>query len=608
MKSRREQYDDDFDLAADLQAHDDLVARRGLDIWIGAEPTFTRRESTDPWWLTAAEGGDKLERAHALASALTVHVPHARLTRVIGRQYPGEAQPRFCWGVRWPRDDNAPQPFSSPAHLASPAIASPDDLADEQGILQSHWLTVTPDPGVVEVNQAPAASALDFARQARAVWSAANTAGLSPLRYRFNGDVADSGGGGQLTFGGPSATSSPFVRYPHLLPALVRYVNNHPGLSYWFAGECVGSASQAPRADEGVRERWDELAVALPWLEAQADRGELTPELAWKTLAPLLVDAAGNSHRAEINIEKLWNPYFSDDARGDERAAAPVLTNGKSPRHGRMGVVELRAHRMPTRPTQLAAAAALWRSVIARLIVDDYRAPLIDWHDDLHDRFALPRALRHDLEMVLGDIAEHGLGLTPGLIAEIASWRDPGLRCRLGDATLELSRAVEFWPLLGDVASQERSAARLVDASTERWELLLDAAPNADIDIIVDGQRVRIHALPGIPDRPIERAIGIRRRIYQPSVGLHPGLPALDPLVIEWAHDGATQRIELWSWRAEGGGYPGMPIDGDDAATRRTERIIITPGLGTLHSAGTHTSAAPFTIDLRRRQWYSVTT
>jgi len=44
------------------------------------------------------------------------------------------------------------------------------------------------------------------------------------------------------------------------------------------------------------------------------------------------------------------------------------------------------------------------------------------------------------------------------------------------DATLTLRPALEFWPLVGDVASQERAGARIVDASTQRWELSLDGS------------------------------------------------------------------------------------------------------------------------------------
>ena len=565
----------DDDLAASLAVHDELIARRGVEVWVGAEPTFTRTDSLDPAWTSAASGDDKLARAHALACELAAQLPGAAVARVTGRQFPDEDEPRFAFGVRW-RDDGRG------AGAVCALDAAPEPQPTDTG--GDRWLTVTPDPGVVEVNMAPCAHARGFADQARRIWRAARAAGLSATRHRFNGDVADAGGGGQLSLGGPRPEHSPFVRYPHVLPALIRYLNNHPSLSYWFANDCVGSASQGPRPDEGTRERWDELGVALQWVEQLADRGALTPEQLWSTLGSLLVDASGNSHRAEANVEKLWNPH--------------IPRHGA--RHGRMGIVELRSIRMPERPAMLAALAALFRSVVARLVVSHYREPLIDWHDELHDRFALPAALSRDLRLVLGDLDEHGLGIPAQLRAELSAWRSPGITCRLGDATLSLRPALEFWPLVGDVASQERAGARIVDASTQRWEISLDG-PGPDRVCISCGGSAALPArwaeLHPLGDGV--RAVGVRRRIYQPMVGLHPGLPTSDPLIVEWTWAGRAQRIELWSWRPGGGAYTGLPRDDADAIARRQERITVTTRNGDITASARWRERRPFTIDLR---------
>ncbi|HEY0252332.1 MAG TPA: transglutaminase family protein, partial [Kofleriaceae bacterium] len=478
------------DMFAALAAHDDLVARRSIDVWIGGEPTFTRADSLEAAWTTAAEGDDKLERALGLANELAGALPGASVSRVVGRTYPDEKAPRFAFGVRW-RDDGEGEALR--VTLEVEPAPPPAELGEER------WLSVTPDPGVVEVNMAPCATTAAFYAQAEGVWEAAREVGLAPMRPRFNGDLADSGGGGQITIGGARPEISPFVRYPSLLPSLIRYLNNHPSLSYWFANECVGAASQGPRPDEGTRERYDELEITLRFLEALADRGELAPEQLWHALGPLLVDGAGNSHRAEINVEKLWNPH--------------VAIHG--PRHGKMGVVELRAIRMPERPSMFAALAALLRSIVARLVVDDYREPLIDWHDDLHDRFALPAALQRDLRFVLGDLDAHGLGLAAQIRGELETWRSAGITCRLGDAVLSLRPALEFWPLVGDVASQELSTSRVVDASTQRWELAFEGP---------GPERIAIAGKWATP-RPLAdgvRILGVRRRIFQPSPGFHP--------------------------------------------------------------------------------------
>jgi uncharacterized protein (DUF2126 family) len=557
------------DLAASFALHDDLLARRGVDVWVGAEPTFTRTDSSDAAWSVAAEGDDKLARAHDLATHLATQLPGAAVARVLGRQFPDEHKPRFAFGVRWRDGVHTP----TAVHACVDADPQPPPTA----LGGDHWLTVTPDPGVVEVNMAPAASASAFADQAVRVWRAAGAAGLSAVRHRYNGDVTDSGGGGQLSLGGATPAASPFVRYPHVLPAFIRYLNNHPALSFWFANECVGSASQGPRPDEGTPERWEELAVTLDWLERLADRGELPPEHLWQALGPLLVDSSGNAHRAELNVEKLWNPHIPPHGT----------------RHGRMGIVELRAVRMPERPTMLGALAVLFRSIVARLVVAHYRAPLVDWHDELHDRFALPAALSRDLRIVLGDLDEHGLGVPAELRRELDAWRPPGITCRLADATLTLRPALEFWPLVGDVASQERAPARIVDASTQRWELALEG-PGPD-RIAVAGK----WAHPRLIGDGV-RAVGIRRRVYQPTPGLHPGLPSTDPLVIEWSWANRTQRIELWAWKPTGGPYPALPRDDSDALARRTERIKVTTSDGETATATGHwTDSKPFTIDVR---------
>jgi uncharacterized protein (DUF2126 family) len=495
-------------IGEEIAAHDAALRARGLEIWIGAEPTFTRRDAQEPAWLWQAQGGDKETRAIALRDAL------ARLTGGVacaaaGRQYPEEPAPRFAHGLRLP----------------------------------TGLLTVTPDPGVVEVNMAPAPDAAGFLAQLRAVYAAAAEAGLSPFRWRWNGQVADSGGGGQVTLGGPSAEASPFFRAPSMLPGMLRYLNRHPSLSYWFATECVGGASQGPRPDEGARERFDELAIAL----ARLDASPPGPERLWAALAPLLVDGAGNSHRAELNVEKLWNP-------------CPFLEG-----RGKLGLVELRALRMAETPERLAAIGCLFRAVAARAI--EYREPLADWGAALHDRFALPLFLEEDLREVLADLEAAGLGLGPDLAALVLSGAEPIARVPLGRAALTITPALEFWPLVGDVASQERAGARLVDSSSERLQLVVDGPPG---DLAALGFGVPLRA-----SGP-ERHVGaVRRRAFAPDPGFHPGLGAQDPLELVWRQGGDVRAISLHSWIPGGGAYPGLPADATEAARRRRERVVI---------------------------------
>jgi uncharacterized protein (DUF2126 family) len=130
------------------------------------------------------------------------------------------------------------------------------------------------------------------------------------------------------------------------------------------------------------------LVLALALLERQQD---IVPELLWKSLASFLCDGVGNSHRAEINIEKLWNPYL--------------------PGRGRLGLVEFRSLRMQHTAQRATAIACLFRALLAMLVTRPYTLPLIDWGRELHDRFALPFYLKTDLDCVLAELEEAGVGL-----------------------------------------------------------------------------------------------------------------------------------------------------------------------------------------------------
>jgi uncharacterized protein (DUF2126 family) len=545
----------------ELAALDEALRARGLEIWIGAEPTFTRPEAQDPCWLYEAEGGDKEDRARALLVALAPRLSgSARLCRAVGRQFPGEPRPRFAFGAQWPRASEGgaggPQPFNEgpvPAPAPDPTIA---------------WMTVTPDPAVVEVNLPPAPDLATFARYTRAVYAAAAEAGLSPVRHRWNGDITDSGGGGQITLGGPTPEASPFFAHPGLLPGLLRMCNRHPSLSYWFAPDCVGSASQGPRPDEGVRERFTELGVALDRLDGA---GGATREELWESLAPLLVDCSGNSHRAEVNVEKLWSPHLAE--------------------RGRLGLVELRALRMEPDAERMIAVGALFRALAARLAVDRYTAPLVDWGATLHDLWALPWFLRRDLEAILDEVAAYGFVLGPALRARLLAPPAPIVGGGRGE-DLTITPAREFWPLVGDVASQERRGARVVDSSTVHLEIVVrGAAPGK---LTANGREVPMFLVdPGV------YLAGLRYRAYVPRPGFHPNLAAHDPLELCFARDMRARRVTLHPWIPGGGVYSNLP-DATEAARRRAERVQIHEERSDDDEPGDAVFQGCYTIDLRR--------
>jgi len=213
----------------------------------------------------------------------------------------------------------------------------------------------------------------------------------------------------------------------------------------------------------------------------------------------------------------------------------------------------------------MTAVGALLRSVAARVAVVPYQETLVDWGPALHDRFSLPHLLAEDLRAVLADLADHGLRMPLPLAEAVLAPREPIAVVQQGAATLTLTPALEFWPLIGDVASQERSGARLVDASSARVEVLVEV-PRGEPpgDLAVAGWEVPL--LP-LPDRgPSSRYVaGIRYRTFEPHLGLHPGLPAQDPLPLVWGRGDRAVAVELHGWIPGGGAYDGLPADAEEA-------------------------------------------
>lgn len=697
----------DFDAA--VRAHDQALAQKGFDIWVGAEPTFTDRFSDHVQWISAALGDDKLVRAERLLLRLASATPGAALMRSVGRRYPGEDLPRWSLGLLACRDGSAiwngpPDPLlvtsnlpasdlaqfqagiltAAPAHgfeaepvestgedehrlllregqtpvpgagdgrlarrschlAPAPEGGLHDDLA-AQGLylfvlrrqvtaagealwlelpdlvevsrlqrvlalvaaaarsarlaalilagypppVDAHiaWTTVTPDPAVIEINSAPFPHCEGLLGFSRRLFAAAAIERLAPYRLHFNGEVGDSGGAGQITLGGPTPLGSPFFRYPNTLPGWIRYVNHHPALSYFFAHDHIGAFGQSVRIDERDPEHFDELGLALHLLAAQ-DRPE--PELIWRGLSPFLADISGNTHRADLNIEKLWNPYL--------------------PNRGQLGLLEFRGLRMADSPERLVAVAALLRAVTARLAVLPFDEELTHWGPQLHDRFALPFCLRQDLWAVFEDLEHTGVGLAPALRSVLLDdeFRVLG-RVVFDDAELTVRRALEFWPLVGDAAAQEGGTSRLVDASTARVELCLQPLPgHADKDfdgwaIATEGGELPLRCTSD-ETRPA-RLFGLRYRRFVPSIGLHPTLPAHGPITLLLWHPRRRNacRITLHEWRSDQKAYDGLPEDTMEARARRRARIVVesvSPPDPAPPPAPAH-ALTPWCLDLRR--------
>ena len=438
-------------------------------------------------------------------------------------------------------------------------------------------MTVAPDPGVLEVNLPPAASAREHAHLLDEVYAAAAHAGLHAEKYLLDGRLAGSGGGHHLTVGGPTVLESPLVRRPDLLASLLTFFQHHPSLSYLFTGLFVGPTSQAPRIDEARHDTLYELEIAL----AAAFRAVSPPPwLGDQLFRHLLVDVTGNTHRAEISIDKLF----------DRRTP-----------HGRQGVVELRAFEMPPHPRLAVAQALLPRALLAALARAPYQAPLVRWGAELHDRFLLPCWLWRDFEDVLAFLAARGVPLPAEPYRAFVELRCPVVgRLDTAGGTIEVRNALEPWHVLGEEPAGG-GTSRYVDSSVERLEVRAEG-------IVPERHRVLVNGLQ-LPMRPTgtagELVGGVRFRAWAPPHSLHAHLGVHHPLRFEVLDLWASRSLGACAyhvWHPEGRGFLTPPLTRQEAAARRAQRFTVegpSPWPVEHRTTETHPDM-PYTLDLRR--------
>ena len=440
--------------------------------------------------------------------------------------------------------------------------------------------SLAPDPGVLEVNLPPTSSFAEHVRLLEAVFDAALHAGLHAEKYLLDGRQSGSGGGNHLTLGGPTALGSPFLRDPALLASFITFVQHHPSLSYLFSGLFVGPTSQAPRLDEARHDSLYEMEIALAHAFTRPREEAAPPWLGDSLFRHLLVDVTGNTHRAEISIDKLF----------DWRTA-----------HGRQGLVELRAFEMPPHARMMAAQAQLVRALVTALAEEPYRAPLVRWGQELHDRFLLPTWLWRDFEEVLGFLTARGLPHPAEAYRAFLELRCPVAgQLQAGDVLLEVRNALEPWNVLGEEPAGG-GTSRYVDSSVERVEVRCVGLVPDRHQVLVNG-----YVLPLRPTgRAGEGAAGVRFRAWAPPHSLHPHLGVHHPLRLDL--------IDLWSrrslaacayhvWHPEGRAFVGAPLTRFEAAARRAQRFTV-EGPQTWPVVGKQVDApadTPWTLDLRR--------
>lgn len=416
-------------------------------------------------------------------------------------------------------------------------------------------MTVTPDPGVIEVNVAPTGSFAEQRAQLETLYEQARLARLSTESFDVDGTHGGTGGGNHITLGGATPADSPMLRRPDLLVSMLTYWQRHPALSYLFAGRFIGTTSQAPRVDEGRSESLYELEIAF----AEIDRltSGSTSSKPWVTdraLRHLLTDITGNTHRAEFCIDKLYSP---DSARG------------------RLGLLELRGFEMPPHHQMAMVQSLLVRSLVAWFWDEPLRAPLIRHGANLHGRYLLPHFLIHDIADVAADLRAHGVAFDNSWLDPFTEFRFPRIGTAVFDGVeIELRGAIEPWNVLGE-ESTAGGTARYVDSSVERVQIRLIGADRHRYVVTCNGHPIPMLAT----DNADVQVGGVRYRAWQPPSALHPTITVDGPLRFELVDTAtSTSRGGCTYHVAHPGGrsYETPPVNAVEAESRRERRFEAT--------------------------------
>jgi len=409
--------------------------------------------------------------------------------------------------------------------------------------------SITPDPGVIEVNVHPAMSWAEHVARTEQLYEEARLCGLTSEKFMQDGRHVGTGGGNHVVMGATSAEDSPFLRRPDLLKSLLGFWHNHPSLSFMFAGLFIGPTSQHPRIDEARDDATAELEIAFSQISPFK---QTPPWLTDRIFRNILVDMSGNTHRTEFCIDKMYDP------------------NGGS---GRRGLVEFRAFEMPPHAQMSAAQMLLMRAAVAAFWQHPYERKLIRWGTRLHDDFMLPHYTAQDFHEALDELSQFGVKIEPEWFAPHLEFRFPQIgEIDVRGMNVELRHALEPWHVLGEDAAPG-GTVRYVDSSAERLQARVRNWVDERYILACNGV-----ALPmSRTDRVGEYVAGVRFKAWRPPNALHPTIPAQTPLVFDV--------YDRWNGRSLGGmthhvshpggrSYDDFPVNANSAEARRRSRFF----------------------------------
>jgi len=408
--------------------------------------------------------------------------------------------------------------------------------------------SLTPDPGVLEVNLPPASNWDELERINTLLFEEARHNRLTAEKFAYDGSHLATGGGSHIVIGGATVLESPFLRRPDLLRSMLAFWQNHPSLSYLFSGMYVGPTSQSPRVDEARMDALYELEIAFSNLAAP----DCPPSTMDGLFRNLLVDVTGNSHRAEFCVDKLYPP----EGRGL-----------------RLGLLELRAFEMTPHVRMGLIAMLLIRALVSTFWKRPFEGGLIRWGTALHDRFMLPHFVRRDFSDVLTYLRGSGYNFEEMWFAAQMEFRFPKIGSIAAEGVeLELREALEPWNVLAEETVSGQTV-RAVDSSFERIQVTLSGVNTESRYLVAcNGRRVPLHPAGNLG----EAVAGVRYRARQLSALLHPTIPVHAPLifdVVDCWNERSVGRCVYHVTSPDGSPYTSRPLNATEAADRRGQRF-----------------------------------
>jgi uncharacterized protein (DUF2126 family)/transglutaminase-like putative cysteine protease len=507
---------------------------------------------------------------------------------VVGREEPGLVRTALTVESR----DGILHVFYPPLYAVEDWLeltAAVEDTAQEFGrkvILEGYLppedprvqnFSITPDPGVLEVNIHPAKSWSESVQRTTQLYEVAREVGLATEKFMLDGRHVGTGGGNHVVMGGETPSDSPFLRRPDLLKSMLGFWHNHPSLSFLFSGLFIGPSSQHPRIDEAREDSLNELEIAFQ----QVGRDTNTPPwLVDRLFRNILTDMTGNGHRTEFCIDKMYDPNAAS---------------------GRRGLVEFRAFEMPPHAEMSSAQVLLMRSAIAAFWDKPYDRRLVRWGTRLHDEFLLPHYNVADFKDALEELGAYGFPLEAEWFAPHIEFRFPQVgEVAVRDMTVELRHALEPWHVLGE-EQVLGGTARYVDSSAERLQAKVYGWVDERYILACNGAALPLQKT----ETPGEYVAGVRFKAWNPYSSLHPTIKPQVPLVFDV--------YDKWSGRSIGGmthhvvhpggrAYDDFPVNANAAEARRRSRFFAighTPGPAT-EPKPVQGPEYPRTLDLRR--------